>query len=321
MDFLKHQCHIRQKNFLGSLILFRAKSLFVMLGLMLSCLSISKQSCALTSLTNQLQAIEERSGGRVGLSVINLGNNQRINYRADERFPMGCTSKVIGVAAILNRSQHEKALLNKRVSYNKAALTSWSPITSRYVNQGMSIQQLCQAAISYSDNTAMNLLVKELGGVSAMNEYAKTLGDKAFRQDNIWPEEAKSGGNDKRDSSTPALMASNLYQLLIDNTLQAKQHQLLQTWMLENTTGDARIRAGVPKQWRVADKTGSGTFYGTTNDIGVIYPTHCPPIVMAVYFTQPNNKQAKPNNQIVALVTKSVIQALASQDKCLRNDA
>lgn len=270
-----------------------------------------------TTISEQIQLIEKRNDGRLGIATINTGNNQQLHYRANERFPMGCTSKVIGVAAVLSKAEGKPEKLNKRIHYGYDDLTTWSPITGKNIDQGMTVKDLCQAAISYSDNSAMNFLVKELGGVRAMTQFARTLGDKSFRQDRTWPEEAKAGGDDVRDSSTPALMAANLYQLLFGTRLDVTSRQLLKKWMLHNTTGDHRIRAGVPKHWQVADKTGTGMYYGTTNDIAILFPPNCPPIVVAIYFTQ-NKKEAKPNSQVVADVTEYVIRYLADHDSCIR---
>jgi len=269
------------------------------------------------TISEQIQLIEKRNDGRLGIAIINTGNNQQLNYRANERFPMGCTSKVIGVAAVLSRAESKPDRLNKRIYYGHDDLTTWSPITGKNIDQGMTVKDLCQAAISYSDNSAMNFLVKELGGVQAMTQFARTLGDKSFRQDRTWPEEAKAGGDDVRDSSTPALMAANIYQLLFGTRLDVTSRQLLKKWMLHNTTGVHRIRAGVPKHWQVADKTGTGMYYGTTNDIAILFPPNCPPIVVAIYFTQ-NKKEAKPNSQVVADVTEYVIRYLADHDSCIR---
>ncbi|KTD61434.1 Beta-lactamase CTX-M-1 precursor [Legionella spiritensis] len=270
------------------------------------------------TLPQQLQQIEQRNSGRIGISVLNTGNQHQINYRANQRFPMGCTSKVIGVSAVLNKSMTDPMLLGKKITYQTIDLASWSPVTGKHVKDGMTVEALCSAAIRYSDNTAMNLLVKELGGLEAINAYAKQLGDHQFRQDNIWPDEAFSGGDDPYDSSSPAAMTNNLRQLLLERGLGEKQHKLLQSWMLSNTTGDKRIRAGVPASWKVADKTGTGARYGTTNDIGVIWPGACSPIVMSVYFTQ-NHKHATPNDRVIVDVTKSVIAALAEKDPCVRD--
>lgn len=272
-----------------------------------------------TSIQDKLAALEASSGGRLGVSTIDTANGKQIQYRANERFPMGCTSKVMGVSTILKKSMTDNTLLQQKVVYTKSDLTNWTPITEKHVADGMTIEQLCAAAISYSDNTAMNLLVQKMGGLQEMNAFARSIGNNSFRLDHIWPAEAMSGGpGNLNDSSTPAAMEKSLQQLIFGNSLAAYQRELLKTWLIENTTGNARIRAGVPKGWTVGDKTGTGFYYGTTNDIGIIWPPKCTPIVLAVYFTNDKDKNAAKREDIVASATRLVLNEFAQTDQCIR---
>jgi beta-lactamase class A len=267
----------------------------------------------------KLAELEASSGGRIGVSAIDTASNQRIQYRAEERFPMGCTSKVIGVAAILKKSMADNSLLQQKVIYTKKDLADWSPITKNHLADGMTIEELGAAAISYSDNTAMNLLAEKLGGPQAINAFARSTGDNFFRVDHEWPEIAASGGPDNvYDSSTPAAMEKIFQQIVIGNVLAAPQREELVTWLKNNTTGDARIRAGVPKAWIVGDKTGTGSSYGSTNDIGIIWPSKCAPIVVAIYYTN-NKKDATKREDIVASVTRSLINEFAQNNQCIKS--
>ncbi|RUR08439.1 class A beta-lactamase [Legionella septentrionalis] len=211
-------------------------------------------------------------------------------------------------------------MLSQRISYSKKDLTSWNPITEKHLSSGMTVEQLCAASISYSDNTAMNLLVKQMGGLDQMTLFAHSLGNTSFRQDNGWPEEAYSGGKgDLKDSSTPKDMANSLQKLSFTDVLAKPQREMLISWLKANTTGDLRIRAGLPKGWIVADKTGTGGAYGTTNDLGIIWPPGCAPIVVAIYYSS-NDKQAKKRDDIVAIATRLLITQLAKSDLCIRKN-
>lgn len=265
-----------------------------------------------------LHNLETSTQGRIGVYALNTGNGQTVQYRENERFPLGCTSKVVGVGAILAKSMAEETLLSKQIYYTKDDLTSWSPITEQHVETGMTIRDLSAAAIEFSDNTAMNLIVKQLGGLQAINSFARTLNNKSFRQDNGWPAEAYSGGlNDINDSASPKDMVNTLQKLLFTKALAVSQQTALLTWLKNSTTGNARIRAGVPQTWIVGDKTGTGAYYGSTNDLGVIWPPKCAPIVLGVYYTHPD-KHALKREDIDALVTKMVIKELAKNDKCIK---
>lgn len=272
------------------------------------------------ALQKRLAELEASSKGRIGVYAINTANNTSIGYRQNERFPTGCTSKVIGVAAILRQSMDERALLSQKINYTKNDLVNWNPITEKYLSSGMTVKQLCAASISYSDNTAMNLLVKKMGGLEQMTLFAHSIGNTSFRQDNGWPEEAYSGGKGNlKDSSTPKDMAKSLHKLAFAGALAKPQKEMLISWLKDNTTGDLRIKAGLPKEWIVADKTGTGGAYGTTNDLGIIWPPKCAPIIMAIYYTS-DAKNAVKREDIVASVTHLLINQLAQSDRCIRKN-
>jgi beta-lactamase class A len=270
-----------------------------------------------SSVSAQLAQLEASSGGRLGVAAINRGNNQQIQYRANESFPMGCTSKVIGVAAILKKSMTDNQLLQETIQYKKSDLTNWTPITEKHLANGMTIAELCAAAISYSDNTAMNLLTKELGGPAGINAFARSINDKHFKLDHWWPDEALASPASGEDATTPAAMEKSLRKLVFGDVLAAPQREMLITWLKNNVTGNERIRAGVPKGWTVGDKTGTGFNYGTTNDIAVIWPPKCHPIVVAMYYSN-NDKKAPKRNDVIASATRIVMDAYAQSDTCIK---
>lgn len=273
-----------------------------------------------SSVQARLAQLEASTGGRLGIAAIDMGNNQRIQYRANEYFPMGCTSKVIGVAAILKKSMMDNQLLQEKVKYNKSDLTNWTPITEKHLEDGMTIASLCAAAISYSDNTAMNLLTKKLGGPAGLNAFARSINDKHFKLDHGWPEEALASPASGEDTTTPAAMEESLRKLVFGNVLAAPQREMLVSWLKNNVTGDARIRAGVPKDWIVGDKTGSGFNYGTTNDIAIIWPPKCKPIVVTMYYSN-NDKKAPKRDDVIASATRIVIDAYAQSDLCIKQQS
>jgi beta-lactamase class A len=271
------------------------------------------------SLQEQFSKLEMSAGGRLGISAINTGNNQRIQYRAHERFPAGCTAKVMGVAAILKKSMTNNQLLDERIIYKKKDLTNWTPITGKHLTEGMTIAELSAAAISYSDNTAMNLIAKKLGGPQGLNEFARSIHDNDFRQDHGWPDEAMSSPKSNQDSTTPAAMEKSLQKIALGHVLAAPQREKLVTWLKENVTGNARIRAGVPKGWVVGDKTGTGFNYGTTNDIAIIWPPNCKPIVVAIYYSS-DKKESPQREDVIALATRILISAYAEKDSCIKKN-
>jgi beta-lactamase class A len=256
------------------------------------------------SAASQLKALEAASNGRLGVAALNTGDGAIVNYRADERFPFCSTFKVLLASAILTRSAHEDGLLDQRIRYTQSDLVNYSPVSEKHVADGMTVAELCAAAIQYSDNSAANLLIRLLGGPPAVTAFARSIGDDEFRLDRTETELNTAIPGDLRDTTTPAAMARSLQRLALGNALDAREREQLQTWMRGNTTGDARIRAGVPRDWQVADKTGTGD-YGTSNDVAVLWPPSKAPIVVVVYFTQ-REPDAKARNDVIASAAKIV---------------
>lgn len=269
-----------------------------------------------SSIQKQFAQLETAKNGRLGISAINTANKQTIHYRANERFPFCSTSKFMVVSAILKQSEIKPQLLQERIKYKNEDIVSYSPITEKHLNDGMTIAELCAAAINHSDSTAMNLLIKKLGGPNAINDFAHSIGDHVFTLNRLEPELNTAIPGDIRDTTSPLAMQKSLYQLGLGNLLSTSQKTMLQSWLKSNTTGDKRIRAALPKSWIVGDKTGSGD-YGTTNDIAIIWPPKCAPIVMALYFTQ-KEKDAKPKDAVITSAAQSIITEFAKDDQCLK---
>lgn len=246
-----------------------------------------------TASAQTLAELEEASGGRLGVYAVNTANDLEVFYRADEIFPTGSTYKILPVSAILTQD----ALLQEQITYTENDLVTWSPVTEQHVQAGMRVIELCEAAISYSDNTATKLLIDKLGGSVPIADFARTIENESFSMETP---------GDFSHTATPLAMAESLRTLTLGDVLAVAQRTQLITWLQNNTTGKARIRAGVPKGWMVGDKTGSGD-YGLTNDIGIIWPPGGEPIIVAVYFIQ-DDKNAQRRPDVVADATRIVLQ-------------
>lgn len=203
--------------------------------------------------------------------------------------------------------------MQQRIKYQQRDLVTYSPITEQYVKDGMTVAAICAAAMQYSDNTASNLLMKILGGPRAVTAFARSIGDspkerlrqRQFRLDRWETALNSSIPGDRRDTSTLNAMGQSLQRLALGNALEPHLQAQLQAWLRGNTTGAARIRAGVPADWQVGDKTGTGD-YGTANDIAVLWPPRRSPVVVAIYTTQ-GEKDAKARNDIVASAARIVV--------------
>jgi len=262
-----------------------------------------------TAALARLQALEHSFEGRLGLCAIDTGSGRTLAWRAAERFPLCSTFKAVLAAAVLAESSRSPGLLQRRIRYTRQDLVTYSPVTQAHVGDGMTVEALCAAAVQHSDNTAGNLLLQLVGGPAGLTAYARSVGDTAFRLDR-WETALNSAlPGDERDTTTPAAMSATLKRLALDDALAAPQRAQLQDWLVGNTTGDARIRAGVPAGWRVGDKTGTGD-YGSTNDVAVLWPSQRAPVTLAIYLTG-TAPDAKPRNEIVAQAARVAADWLA----------
>ena len=184
---------------------------------------------------------------------------------------MCSTFKVLAVAAVLKRVDEKKEKLERFVRYTESQLLEYAPVTRQHVKEGgMTLDALCAAAITQSDNTAANLLLESIGGPKGWTEFARSLGDNSSRLDRMEPDlnTAIMPGDD-RDTTTPAAMAAELQRLFTSDVLSEESRTRLENWMIANQTGSKMIRASVPADWQVGDKTGrSGK--GQSNDIAIL---------------------------------------------------
>jgi beta-lactamase class A len=235
-------------------------------------------------LAARFAAIEKGTGGRLGVGCIDTATGHRFGHRAQERFPMCSTFKVLAVSALLTRVEHGKENLHRRVRFVAGDIIEGSPISKDHFGDGMTLAEVCAAALDYSDNTAANLILSTLGGPHAVTAFARSLGDPVTRLDRTEPTLNEAIPGDPRDTTTPANMATNLQKLLLGSALAASSRDQLTDWMIGNKTGDARLRAGLPHDWRIGDKTGTGE-HSTANDIAIAWPPGRKPIIVAVYLT------------------------------------
>jgi beta-lactamase class A len=229
--------------------------------------------------------IERRVGGRLGIAVLRADGAYVAGHRADERFPMCSTFKLLLAAHVLDRAARGEERLDREVHYDAADLVTWSPVTERHVGRGLSIEALCAATMTTSDNTAANLLLAASGGPAGLTQFARRLGDDVTRLDRIEPALNEARPGDPRDTTTPQAMASTVHRLVLADALPPESRARLVQWLRDNRTGDARLRAGLPRGWAAGEKTGSGE-RGTTNDVGVLWDPQGMPWIVAAYLTE-----------------------------------
>src|SRR5436190_10411005 len=110
--------------------------------------------------TDRLGELERKSGVRLGVAILDTRGSTSLTHRAGERFPMCSTFKLLAAAAVLARVDRKQDSLERRIPFTKADLLEYAPVTASRIGEGaMSLGDLCEAAVTMSDNTAANLIL------------------------------------------------------------------------------------------------------------------------------------------------------------------
>jgi beta-lactamase class A len=230
-----------------------------------------------------LAAYERETGGRIGLYAENLATGAKITSRADERFVMCSTFKASLAAFALARVDRGEDRLDAMVGYGSQDLLDYAPVAKQNLSHGaMSVADMCKAAVELSDNTCANLLLARSGGPQALTAFWRASGDTVTRLDHNEPELNRSPPGNPNDTTTPAAMAGNVRRFLLGEILSPASREHLKDWMVNCKTSDNRLRAGLPKNWKIGDKTGNNG-KDAAGDIAIAWPASGGPVVIAAY--------------------------------------
>ncbi|MFI8302479.1 class A beta-lactamase [Streptomyces sp. NPDC085927] len=228
----------------------------------------------------EFKELERAYGARLGVYAVDTGDGREVAYNDNERFAYASTFKAFAAAAVLR--EYSLSGMDEVITYSRDDLVAPSPVTEKHVDTGMTLRELCDAAVRHSDNTAANLLLDALGGPKGLASALEEVGDTTTRVERREPELNQWAPGATRDTTTPRAWADVLRAFVLGDALAKKERAQLTKWLRTNTTGDELIRAGVPRDWVVGDKTGRGGVYGVRNDIAVVWPPGAAPIVMAI---------------------------------------
>jgi beta-lactamase class A len=232
---------------------------------------------------NPLAALERKYRGRLGVTILDTATGRTLSHRANERFALCSTFKLLAAACVLKRVDDGRETLDRQIAITKDKVIAYSPAVAQHLDGTMTLAALCEAAVTLSDNGAANLILEALGGPKAVTALARGLGDKVTRLDRTEPALNDVPPGDVRDTTAPAAMARTVQALTLGHALSEASRRQLCDWLIACKTGDKRLRAGLPGGWRVGDKTGTGP-RGIANDVAVVWPPRRAPLVVAGYY-------------------------------------
>lgn len=254
-----------------------------------------RTEAATTAAAQALVALERRAGGRLGAAILDTATGRVAGHRLDERFGMCSTFKLALAAMILREADQGRLSLATEVPITKADLVPYAPVTEKFVGRTMRLEAMAEAIQTTSDNASANLLLTRIGGPAGFTERARAAGDTVTRLDRLEPALNLVTPGDERDATSPRAMAQLVARYLATDWLSAASRDRLAGWMVATTTGAARIRGGLPKDWRAGDKTGTAQADGMldkTNDIAVVWPPSGAPVVVTGYYDGPKATDA-----------------------------
>jgi beta-lactamase class A len=259
----------------------------------------------------EVQAVRDRIGGRLGLHVLDTGNGRRWSFDDGSRYAMASTFKMLLAAAILQRADLGTISLDQQIKLQASDMLSHAPVTSKRLEQGtMTVRELCAAVVEVSDNPAANILLKLIDGPAGFTRFLRSIGDQQTRLDRYELDLNSNLPGDPRDTTTPRAMVHSMEQVLTKQVLSPASRELLLGWMINASTGLQMLRKGLPKEWKVGDKTGRGA-NGAVNDLAILWPPDRKPILMALYLSDASKTIAElsaAHVEIAGIVAREVLQ-------------
>jgi beta-lactamase class A BlaZ len=260
-----------------------------------------------SSHAKELNDLEKKYNAHIGVFyALDTKSGKEVKFNSDKRFAYASTSKAINSAILLEQVPYNK--LNKKIHINKDDIVAYSPILEKYVGKDITLKELIEASMAYSDNTANNKIIKEIGGIKKVKQRLKELGDKVTNPVRYEIELNYYSPKSKKDTSTPAAFGKTLNKLIANGKLSKENKKFLLDLMLNNEkSGDTLIKDGVSKDCKVADKSGQAITYASRNDVAFVYPKGQSEPIVLVIFTNKDNKSDKPNDKLISETAKSVM--------------
>jgi len=228
-------------------------------------------------LQQQIERIAAQVKGRVGVAAEILETGESVSFNPQDHYPMQSVYKLPIGMAVLAQVDQGKLKLDQRVRVDKSDLVGpglLSPIRDRNpIGVELSLNELLRFAVSESDGTASDVLLK-LVGVEAVSRYLSELSVNEIVVANSENEISQDWQTQYRNWASPHGAVQLLRALHERRGVSEQSQQLLLKFMIETPTGPRRLKGLLPKTAVVAHKTGtSGSSKGVTaatNDIGLI---------------------------------------------------
>jgi beta-lactamase class A len=255
------------------------KNKFLLLFVLFTFLNCKKKDAVKPDLKKEIEKITAGKNATVAVSILDFETNKSINVNGDKKLPMLSVFKFHIALAVLDWVDQGKLNLDQKIFIKKEELleNTHSPIREKYPNGNIEtpLSELIKYTVAQSDNNGCDILLRLIGGTETVQTFINNKGIKNFVI-KVNEEQMHQGYEFMYDN----VITTNDSNLLLKNFFDGKvvsknSTDFLMKTMIETTTGTTKIVAQLPKNIKVAHKTGSSgkNEKGLTiaeNDIGII---------------------------------------------------
>ena len=261
----------------------------------------------------QFAQIASAAGGRVGVAAVMIESDDSAYLNEGEHFPMQSVYKLPIAMAVLKQIDEGKIKPDQKVRIEKSDFigkAQHSPIRDKYPDgTEMTVSEIMRAAISESDGTASDVLLKLIGGAPAAQEYLNRIGITEMKILNTEKELGEDQTVQYKNWTSPAEAANLLRALYNRQGLSEQSQQLLLKFMTESTPGAKRLKGLLPANAVVAHKTGTSAtinnITAATNDIGIVTMPNGKHFIVAVFVSDSPADQTT-REETIAKIAKAV---------------
>jgi len=260
-----------------------------------------------SDLEQRLARIAEEARGRVGFSALVLETGESAALHGTDKFPMQSVYKFPIAMAVLAKVDRGELSLEEKVRVLKSDLPPkdiHSPLRDKHPEGEVdfTVSELIQAAVSVSDGTASDVLMRLAGGAAAITNFLIQLGVKEINVATTEAEMAADNSVQYRNSATPEAMVRLLRLLHEGRGLSAGSREFLLKVLVETSTGPQRIKGLLPAEAVVAHKT--GTSKATCNDVGLLALPNGKHLALAIFVSDAES-DLKMRESVIARIARA----------------
>jgi beta-lactamase class A len=265
-----------------------------------------------SDLAARLRAIASRAGGTVGVSVIHVETGRAVSIEGASQLPLYSVFKLPLAIVVLKSAEENPQLLEKKIRVTPADVAPGSQFNLDLWRKPVerSVLQLIEVSIVRSDNTSTDKLLALIGGPAIVTQRMRQIGFTNIDIHSSTREFAERRANPNTGSADD--LARLLAHLQKGQILKSPHLEMLMEFMGRAMTGAKRLRGNLPRETRVADKSGTGEAGSTTNDVGLItLPDGKGHLAMAVLISG-SKLSAEAQENLIAQIARAAFDAYVS---------